>query len=189
MDFGGSEVSFAGGGELQSSASAGLTGTGGDDLLVLTGSASGVTADGGLGNDRILDYTGNANSLIGGGGDDIFQIRSNSFTAVDGGAGNDTLFFEDDVAFDVDFTAAGTMSGIEEIDMNGSEENNVTLSVSDVLQSDTDQLKITGDSADSVSTTDAWTDDGVSGGFHVYTSGSATLLVDETVDQTGISTI
>ncbi|MCH8184259.1 MAG: hypothetical protein IID55_13860 [Proteobacteria bacterium] len=188
LDFGGGEVSFSGGGELLSSGSAGLTGTGGGDLLVLTGSASGVTADGGLGGDRILDYTGNANSLIGGGGDDILQIRSDSFVLIDGGTGNDTLFFEDDVAFDVDLTAIpGTMTGIEEINMSGGQANALTLSVGDVLQSDTDELKITGDSADSVSTTDSWTDGGVVDGFHLYTSGGATLLVDETVDQTGIA--
>ena len=81
------------------------------------------------------------------------------------------------------------MTGIKEIDMSGRQANNVTLSVSDVLQSDTDELKITGDSSDSVSTTDSWADGGVVGGFHVYTSGSATLLVDETIDQTGINTI
>ena len=93
------------------------------------------------------------------------------------------------MAFDVDFTSAsGAMSGVEEIDMSGGQENNLTLSLSDVLQSDTDQLKITGDSADSVNTTDAWSDGGVVAGYHVYTSGGATLLVDEAVDQSGITT-
>ena len=79
------------------------------------------------------------------------------------------------------------MTGIEEINMSGGQANALTLSVGDVLQSDTDELKITGDSADSVSTTDSWTDGGVVDGFHLYTSGGATLLVDETVDQTGIA--
>ena len=157
-NFSGGEITFAGGGELRSSNSGSLNGTPGDDLLLLTGGASGATASGGSGNDHIFDLTGNANSLSGGGGDDILQIGSASFAAIDGGTGNDTLFLEDDIAFNVDFTTlSGTMTGVERIDMTGSGDNTITLSLDDVLQSDNDELTVLGNSGDAVEVSSDWT--------------------------------
>jgi hypothetical protein len=54
------------------------------------------------------------------------------------------------------------------------------LSGSDVLamSSRTGTLKILGNSTDAIDIMGSFTDEGVSGGFHRYSVGSATLLVD-----------
>ena len=175
-NFSGGEISFAGGGELRSANSGSVNGTAGNDLLLLTGGASGATANGGDGSDRILDLTGNANSLAGGGGDDTLQIGSASFAAIDGGTGNDTLFLEDDIAFNVDFTSiSGTMTGVERIDMTGSADNTITLSLDDVLQADNDELTVLGNSGDTVEISNDWTATGNAvttseGTFEEYTA-------------------
>ncbi len=60
--------------------------------------------------------------------------------------------------------------------------NTVTLAAQDVLDmSETDTVTITGDAGDSVEAGTGWTDGGISGGFHTYTQGLATLLVDTDV--------
>jgi len=68
-------------GELRSSNAANLGGTADSDLLLLFGTANGLTASGGDGDDRVLDLSAGGNSLAGNGGADT----------LDGGAGNDTL--------------------------------------------------------------------------------------------------
>ena len=62
----------------------------------------------------------------------------------------------------------------------------VTLAAQDVLDmSDTDTVTITGDAGDSLQAGTGWTDGGISGGFHTYTQGLATLLVDTDVTVNG----
>ena len=49
----------------------------------------------------------------------------------------------------------------------------------DVLDiSDTDILTVDGDAGDSIAAGTGWTDGGIAGGYHTYTQGLATLLVD-----------
>lgn len=70
-------------GETNTEAILSLFGTSGDDYL-----------DGGDGNDRLTDAGGGYDVLIGGSGDDFFELYDRSldgFTAVDGGTGNDTI--------------------------------------------------------------------------------------------------
>ena len=145
-----------------------LTGSAFDD--VLTGDGNANTLDGGGGDDV----------LSGGGGDDILAWDSLD-TMIDGGTGTDTLRVD---SGDADLTAfAGTITGIEVIDLaTDTGANTVTLAAADVLDiSDTDTVTITGDGADSVEAGSGWTDGGIAGGFHTYTQGLATLLVDTDV--------
>ena len=135
---------------------------------VLTGSTQANVLDGG------------ADSLDGGLGDDILVWDAIDPT-IDGGTGNDTLRVD---SGDADLTAfGGAISGIEVIDLESDTgANTVTLTAADVLDiSDTDTVTITGDGADSVEAGSGWTDGGIAGGFHTYTQGLATLLVDTDV--------
>ena len=81
----------------------------------------------------------------------------------------------------------GTIEGIEQIDLEADTgANTVTLAAQDVLHmSDTDTVTLTGDAGDSVQAGTGWTDGGISGGFHTYTQGLATLLVDTDVSTNG----
>ncbi len=152
----------------------GLEGTSGDDTL--TGTSGDNTINGNGGNDT-LDGAAGLDSLIGGAGDDIL-VWDAADTAIDGGTGTDTLRVN---GGDADLTVfGGTIQGIEQIDLEADAgANSVTLSMSDVLDiSDTDILTILGDTGDSVDAGTGWTDGGIAGGYHTYTQGLATLLVD-----------
>ena len=160
-----------------------LHGTAGDDVILgfagsdtLNGLAGNDTLDGGADGDTLDGGAGN-DTLRGGTGDDILVWDSLDLT-VDGGAGSDTLRVE---AGDADLTAfAGSIAGIEIIDLQADTgANTVTLAAQGVLDmSDTDTVTITGDAGDSVQAGSGWTDGGIAGGFHTYTQGLATLLVD-----------
>ena len=110
-------------------------------------------------------------------GDDTLVWDSSDAT-IDGGTGSDTVQVK---SGDADLTTfAGTIVGIEEIDLEADTgANALTLAAQDVLDiSDTDVLTVLGDSGDSVDAGTGWTDGGISGGFHVYTQGLATLNID-----------
>ena len=75
------------------------------------------------------------------------------------------------------------------IDLEGDINGNIlTLEVADVLalSSTTDTVTVSGDGSDAVVAGGGWTDGGISVGFHTYTQGLATLIVDQDIDQTGI---
>jgi Ca2+-binding RTX toxin-like protein len=151
-----------------------LSGEGGHD--VLNGGAGNDSMDGGSGNDTLDGGAGN-DTLDGGAGVDIL-IWDSADTSIDGGTGTDTLLID---SGDVDLTSfGGTIAGLEVIDLEtDTGANAITLTVSDVLgMSDTDVLTIDGDSGDSIDAGTGWTDAGVSGDYHVYTQGLATLNVD-----------
>ncbi len=158
-----------------------LYGDAGDDTL--DGGSGDDTLDGGSGNDT-LDGGGGSDILSGGLGDDILVWDSIDL-AIDGGTGNDTLRVD---SGDADLTAfGGAIGGIEVIDLESDAgANTVTLDAQDVLDmSDTNTVTITGDAGDSVEAGTGWTDGGISGGFHSYTQGLATLLVDSDVTVNG----
>ena len=57
--------------------------------------------------------------------------------------------------------------------------NILTLSAADVIDmSGTNILTVDGDSGDSVQAGTGWTDGGIAGGYHTYTQGLASLVVD-----------
>jgi Ca2+-binding RTX toxin-like protein len=152
-----------------------LYGGSGDDIL-----------NGGAGND-VLDGEAGNDQLFGNDGDDLL-IWDPQNTVYDGGTGTDTVLVKSghlDVA-----GYAGTMNGIERVELIGSGNNTVTLSATDVINmSDTDTLTIVGNGQDHVVTTDTgWADLGVAGGVHQFFHGAtgATLLVDQQVDASGV---
>ena len=155
---------------------------------------------GGDGDDNLLDSFG-TNILYGGGGadrfstgsgDDTIVISNLDFVEISTWEGNDTLVLDgSELNLDLGSPTGDLISGIEEIDLTGSGDNSLTLALSDLLDlsSTSDQLIVMGDSGDSVTSTGQnWVqqaDQDIDGEtYHVYTSGMATLLVDEDINQT-----
>jgi hypothetical protein len=145
------------------------------------------------------DYTLNIslNNTTGTGGS-VTTVSESAFvfsTTASGGSGSDILFFSSaDDSLDLTTVSNTALSGIEKIDLNGTGANSLTLNLSDVLDmSDTtDQLLIEGGSDDTVSSTgQSWASGGTTAvdghSFNVYTSGSATLLVEVDIGTQTIS--
>ena len=152
-------------------------GAGNDDL---NGQGGADKLYGEDGND-MLKGQGGADELYGGGGDDTLHWDLADLV-VDGGIGTDTLMNDGN---DVNLTNfAGTISGIEIIDLGKPGGQTLTLSAQDLLDiSDTDVLSVLGDPADTVEVGTGWTDGGFDGGGnHIYTQmvgvNLATLLLD-----------
>ena len=166
-------------------------GTAGNDTL--TGSAGVDVMIGGLGDDLLIG-NGGADVLRGGAGDDDFQIADTTFVRIAGGNGIDAIEIQGS-GIALDLTAIGDtrISGIEEIDLTGTGNNSVTLSVNEVnAASDNATMTIIGDAGDAVVTTDIWEFFGAEnvGGetFQRFESqiGETTLLVDLDVDTSGL---
>jgi Ca2+-binding RTX toxin-like protein len=141
-------------------------GGGGNDTLVAGGGSD--ILNGGAGDDR----------LAAGAGNDVLHWHA-ADSRVDGGSGNDRLRLK---SGDLDLTAVdnAVIRDIEIIDMRNAGGNRLTLSAQDILDlsSSTDTLKVLGGAGDSVNIVGPYVDDGVSGGYHRYGVGAATLLVD-----------
>ena len=157
-----------------------LTGTAGNDVII-----------GGAGDDLLIGDAG-LDVLRGGAGDDILQIASPGLR-FDGGLGEDTLQI-DGIGGVLDFSAIGDtfVTGIEILDMTGSNGNSVVLQATDVAaMSDTGTLSVLGDATDAVASADLWTNEGtlnVSGDiFDQFSLDGKTLLVEQEVDSSGIS--
>jgi len=129
---------------------------------------------------------GGADVLKGAVGDDVLVFDS-ADRLVDGGSGEDTLQFVSTGQL-LDFTAIANNrhTGIETIDLTGTGNNSLTLATLDLLDlsDSTNTLRVDGNTGDSVNAMGVWTDGGVAGGYHTYTQGAATLLVD--VDVTAV---
>ena len=124
--------------------------------------------------------------LLGSGGADTIVWDFNDLV-IDGAGNTDTLRVE---SGDVDITTfAGTITGIDEVDLSADAGNNaLTVSYADVLAmtDNADTLVIIGDVGDSIDAGSGWTDGGFDGsGNHIYTQmvgpDLATLLVDPNV--------
>ena len=153
--------------------------------------------------------------LRGGAGDDILRVNGNEFRADGGGdasavSGNgDTLAIAPgNSGLDFDFTSAaggtefnvnGRYTGIERIDLTGNGTNDVKLDVRDLLDlsTTTHVLSIVGDSdIDSVDSNETWIangqragagiDAGVTFNEYIISGNAATLLVDDTLIQSGL---
>jgi Ca2+-binding RTX toxin-like protein len=173
-----------------------LVGGGGDDTLLSDndGSDGGQSpfiagrdsVTGGAGNDRIETAGGN-DTLDGGAGSDTLVAGDGNDTLfwqlsdarVDGGAGNDVLRLR---SGNLNLTVVdnATIQDIETVNMSSGGDNRLTLSEQDILDlsSTTDTLRVLGRPGDSVNIVGVFEDEGVSGGYHRYSVGSATLLVD-----------
>lgn len=88
----------------------------------------------------------------------------------------------------LDLTQTNSIQGIENIDLNGGN-NSVRLDLNSLLNmSDTDIVRISGDSSNAVSTADSgWSYVGVDNGYNQYTNGTATIYVETQVNQDGIT--
>lgn len=165
-------------------------GTTGNDTL--TGTLNNDVIVGGQGNDT-LNGRGGVDVLIGGQGDDALSIADATFRQIDGGSGQDTLTL-DGSGITLDFTNIKNtkVTDIERIDLTGSGNNSLTLNANDLLDmTDSDHtLTVLGNSGDSVSANlsgSGFSNSGSSGGFTTYSNGVATLIVQDSVDQTGIT--
>jgi Ca2+-binding RTX toxin-like protein len=148
-------------------------GGGGNDRLATAGGSD--TLDGGSGSDR----------LEAGSGDDTLYWQA-SDSLVDGGSGTDSLRLK---SGNLDLTAIGNaiIEDVETVNMGGAGSNRLTLRAQDILDlsSSTDTLTVLGSAGDSVNIVGRYVDEGVSGGYHRYGVGAATLLVD--TDITSVS--
>lgn len=157
----------------------------------LTGSAAAERLVAGQGNDTLIG-NGGADAFDGGAGDDQIRVTDLTFQRVDGGGGDDTLFFDFSGAIDVgdlDGNAAtshrGAIRGIETIDMSNGVYNSLLLGVDEVLDFDVratdvngqagqdNTLAIRGDDGDFVQLQGDWTVgaiDSGGAGFRLYTT-------------------
>jgi hypothetical protein len=94
-----------------------VSGGSGADVLDATENWTGVTLDGGTGNDEIRgsayndDITGDCgnDTLFGNDGDDVFHVRDNEHDDINGGAGTDVAYSDsnDDGIVDVEWILVG----------------------------------------------------------------------------------
>ncbi|WP_295910611.1 Ig-like domain-containing protein [uncultured Xanthomonas sp.] len=177
-------ISLSGSGAALSIGTISVNGTGGIDILSgADGSSERIVA--GDGSDLIFNI-GSGDQVLAGNGDDTIQITATNFTSIDGGAGFDTVLFANGIDLDYNAAGVGTLSNIERIDLGkGDSGSTLTLTASEVLAitDGNDTLQITGDSADVlnvVGAVDSGTTQAIDGiTYHVYSFGSATLLVED----------
>tara|TARA_R110002096_G_scaffold257381_1_gene450769 strand:+ start:96849 stop:97367 length:519 start_codon:yes stop_codon:yes gene_type:complete len=160
---------------------------GGVDAFSLSGTTSidiGITGDG----DDTIRGLDTGDSVHAMRGDDIIEISTTDFTLIDGYEGEDTLLLDSsNTHLDL---SDGTIINMEVIDLTGSGNNSVTLTLQDVLDvtDEDNQLIIDGNAGDSVSSTsEGWTQ-GVDQNigdetYHSYTSGRGILLIDDDITQ------
>ena len=166
----------------------------GDDTL--TGTAAAETFVGGTGNDTLIG-NGGADAFQGGAGNDTMRVSTLDFLLVDGGNGADTLALD----------GAGLHSRpdglwptaaperIERIDITGTGNNALTLSVLDVLNlsEESNELLVPGNAGDSGTPAPAGPKAATGGSngngtstidgqtYQIYNAGQASLLVDTDV--------
>jgi Ca2+-binding RTX toxin-like protein len=161
-----------------------LTGNRGDNRL--RGGRGDDTLNGGAGDDDLHGGRGD-DDLRGGSGDDDLHYDDDD-SGVHGGSGDDRLVIDGSgVVLDLTAIDDNVITGIEEIDLTGTGNNSVTLSLDDVLALSAfeDTLYLTGNAGDSVTATGGWvlqvgeTEIEHGRSYDTYTSGIGTLLVDQ----------
>ncbi|MBB5687668.1 hypothetical protein FHS49_003712 [Sphingobium boeckii] len=161
-----------------------ITGTGGNDVLSGTdGSSEAINA--GAGSDAIL-HVGSGDSVVAGDGNDTIEIVAANFTTINGGAGFDTILFDNGIDLDYNAPGIGSFSNIERIDLgSGDSGSALTLTATEVdaITDAGNVLQITGESNDTLNVIGA-VDTGATqtlGGlvYDVYTFGATTLLVED----------
>lgn len=168
----------------------------GDDMNnVFLGTAVIDNAIGGRGDDT-LDGRANTDILIGGLGNDILITDGVDFR-LDGGGGFDTVQLESGASgVNLDLAATGRITGVEQIDITGSGDNQLTLNLDDVLDisDSTNDLLIVGNTGDAVADGNGalWTANGtqdVNGTlFSIFELEAARLIVHPDLDTSGLTT-
>jgi hypothetical protein len=159
---------------------------GGSGRDVLTGTTAAENFVGGGGND-ILNGLGGADAFNAGSGNDTLQVANLRFRAMDGGSGNDTLTLAGkNLILDLG-TKHGLIQDIENINLTGTGNNTLVLSVTEVLNlsSTTNTLKILGNAGDEVlgiSSKGGWVQGADQGNFQHFQNGNAVVLVGLSVD-------
>ena len=173
-------------------------GTAGDDNIV--GTAGSETFLGNTGNDTISGG-GGSDVIYAGAGDDVIAINGSNIAALeanagasgiarlDGGSGQDTLALNGaGLTLDLTLVANHRIEDVENIDLTGDGDNSLSLDLSDLLDMSgtSNELTIMGDTGDEVAATGGFTDSGndqiIDGRtYDVFTSGNATLIVDEDI--------
>jgi Ca2+-binding RTX toxin-like protein len=125
----------------------------------LTGSASTNVMNGGRGNDTLLG-NGGADVLIGGQGSDTLAISDLAFGRVVGGTGSDTLRLDGSgLTLDLTNLKDNRLLGIEQIDLTGTGDNRLVLSLREVLKlsDESNTLTVHGNAGDSIQMDSGWT--------------------------------
>ncbi|MBX3598442.1 MAG: FG-GAP repeat protein [Rhizobiaceae bacterium] len=142
------------------------------------------------GSDSADTITGNggADVLLGFGGNDVINVSDTTFRRIDGGAGDDKLLLAGaDLDLNFKSLAADVVTNIETIDISGTGDNSITLTMQDVLDmsSTTDRLVIDGNDGDWV-VAEGFTDSGNDGTigaktYNIFTNGGATLWINKNI--------
>ncbi len=136
------------------------------------------TLHGGKGDD-FLDGGADADRLLGEGGMDTLVWQASDIK-VDGGTGFDTMKLWVDL--NLTNVSNSRIVNVERIDMTGGGGDVLTLRQADVLaMSSNDVLRVAGDFGDVVHRGTGWSGGAIVDGFHTYTRGLATLLVDSDI--------
>tara|TARA_R110002096_G_scaffold416576_2_gene619305 strand:- start:122393 stop:130243 length:7851 start_codon:yes stop_codon:yes gene_type:complete len=170
-----------------------VTGKDGNDIINVREQGEHILS-GGAGNDTIISSFGDLTMDGGSGNDTLYTLRAPGVDAytrdIDGGTGEDTLIYQayyqnSDIV--IDLTEEG-ITNIEYLQLDTTTE--VSLTVQDVLDvTDADnELILVGEGDDSVTSTgEGWVQgaDQIvnSETYNTYTSGGATLLIDEDIIQ------
>jgi hypothetical protein len=153
-------------------------GTSEDDNFI--GTPAGERFEGEDGND-IMIGGGGSDVFHGDAGDDILGVSDLDFQFLDGGAGTDTLAL---IGSDINLNLAdfqGKIRNIEAIDLTGSGNNTVTLTLQDLRNpSNAPQtLTVKGNAGDHLAgLSNTWEDGGIQGDFHRFVNRNIQLLVD-----------
>ncbi len=160
--------------------------------MILTGTAGNSAREvlRGRAGDDVLTGLGGADVFRSGAGDDVLGVSDAGFARIDGGHGMDTLRL-DGSGMTLDFTGIlpSIVQSIERIDMRGSGDNTLRLTLLDLLDLSDDTaggvttLTVLGDLGDTVRTGDtgwAYTGLTTAGGveFAEYRKGGGRLLVE-----------
>jgi hypothetical protein len=183
--FGAGEAYVVYGGAREAASAIDLVGTSSADSLI--GSAL----------DDVLTGGGGADVIRAGAGHDVIGVSDNTFGRIHGGRGDDTLRI-DGSGVHLDFTAIAqnTVTDIERIDLTGSGDNTLTLTVLDLFdmmearENGSAVLRVTGVAGDVVNLGDgSWSASGQitenSITFNRYTNGNGEVRVQ---DGLGVST-
>jgi hypothetical protein len=133
----------------------------------------------GNGNDS-MSGGGGADVFNGGAGNDTITVSDLKFQLVDGGNGSDSLALAG-AGLNLNLASVrGKIENIETINLTGNGNNTLNLTALDVLNlsDSSNRLTVNGNSGDkAIGLASGWTDGGLSGGYHSYTQGQATVLV------------